>query len=58
MEEKPVFDVTMTDKEFKRDFVNQNADWMQNARPAEPDLEIEALDQSLMSRLLSLLGLG
>ena len=53
-----MFDVTMTDKEFKRDFVNQNADWMQNARPAEPDLEIEALDQSLMSRLLSLLGLG
>ena len=58
MEEKPVFDVTMTDKDFKRDFVNQNADWMQNTRPDEPDLEIEALNHSLISRLLSMLGLA
>ena len=53
-----MFDTTMTDSDFKRDFVNQNADWMQNARPAEPDLEVEALDQSVMSRLLALLGLS
>lgn len=53
-----MFDVTMTDKEFKRDFVNQNEAWMQNSRPAEPDLEVEGLSQSLLSRVLSMLGLG
>ena len=58
MEEKTVFDVTMTDTEFKRDFVNQDEAWMQNSRPAEPDLEVEGLNQSLISRLLSTLGLA
>ena len=38
-----MFDVTMTDKEFKREFVNQNEAWLQNSRPAEPDLEVEGL---------------
>lgn len=57
-EEKTVFDVTMTDAEFKRDFVNQDDAWMQNLRPAEPDLEVAGLDQSLLSRLLSALGLA
>jgi hypothetical protein len=58
MEEKTVFDVTMTDKDFKRAFVNQKEAWMQNSRPAEPDLEVEGLHQSLLSRVLSMLGLA
>lgn len=53
-----MFDVTMTDNEFKKDFVNQKAGWMQESRPQEPDLEVTGLDQSLISRLLSLLGLA
>lgn len=57
-EEMTVFDVTMTDTDFKKDFVNQKENWMQNSRPQEPDLEVEGLDQSLISRLLSALGLA
>lgn len=53
-----MFDVTMTDSEFKRDFVNQDEEWLRDAAPAEPDLEIDGLNQSLMSRLLSLFGLA
>lgn len=53
-----MFDVTMTDTEFKNDFVNQNESWMQDSQPAEPDLDVDGLDQSLMSRLLSALGLA
>ena len=57
-EEITVFDVTMTDVEFKKDFVNQNESWMQDSRPQEPDLDVDGLDQSLVSRLLSVLGLA
>jgi len=53
-----VFDTTKTDIEFKRDFVHKDADWLWSVRPAEPDLEIDGLEQSLLSRLLSLLGLS
>ena len=53
-----MFDVTMTDAQFKRDFVNQSESWMQDSRSAEPDLEIDGLNQSLLSRLLSVLGLA
>lgn len=53
-----MFDATKTDAEFKRDFVNQREGWMQNACPSEPDLDVEGLDQSLISRLLSALGLA
>lgn len=53
-----MFDVTMTDPEFKREFVNQGEAWMHSCGPAEPDLEIESLDHSLFSRLLAALGLG
>ena len=53
-----MFDVTMTDVEFKKDFVNQDAGWMQDSRPSEPDLDVEGLNQSLVSRLLSALGLA
>jgi len=57
-EETAVFDTTKTDIEFKRDFVHKDAEWLWNARPAEPDLEIDGLEQSLLSRLLALLGLS
>lgn len=53
-----MFEVTKTDADFKRDFVNQRESWMQNSRPPEPDLDVEGLDQSLFSRLLSALGLA
>ena len=53
-----MFDVTLTDIDFKLDFVNQDEDWLQNARPVEPDLDIDGLDRSLLSRLLALFGLA
>lgn len=53
-----MFDVTLTDSEFRSEFVNQGESWMQDSRLAEPDLEIDGLNQSLLSRLLSLLGLA
>ena len=53
-----MFDVTLTDIEFKRDFVHQHEDWLKDARPAEPDLEIEGLHHSLLSRILALFGLA
>ena len=53
-----MFDVTMTDPEFKREFVNQGEAWMSDSGPAEPDLEIEGLNHSLISRLLSALGMA
>ena len=53
-----MFDVTLTDIEFKRDFVNQSEDWLQSARPAEPDLDVDGLRQSLMSRIFALFGLA
>jgi hypothetical protein len=56
--EKTVFDVTLTDSEFRSEFVNQGESWMQDSRLAEPDLEIDGLNQTLLSRLLSLLGLA
>jgi len=53
-----VFDVTLTDIEFKKEFVNQSADWMKSSRLAEPDLSVDGLKQSLVSRIMSALGLA
>jgi hypothetical protein len=53
-----VFDATLTDIEFNKDFVNKQSDWFKAARPAEPDLEIDGLDRSLLSRILALIGRG
>jgi hypothetical protein len=58
MEETVVFDVTMTDPEFKREFVNQSEAWMSESCPVEPDLEIDGLNHSLISRLLAALGIA
>jgi hypothetical protein len=51
-----VFDVTLTDNEFKDDFVNKDADWLNDARPEQPDLEVDGLHHSLLSRVLALFG--
>jgi hypothetical protein len=53
-----VFDVTLTDIEFNKDFVNKQSDWIQAARPAEPDLAVYGLEQSFASRLFALIGLS
>lgn len=53
-----MFDVTLTDTEFDKDFVNKQSDWLKAARPVEPDLEIDGLDRSLLARLAALIGLG
>jgi hypothetical protein len=52
-----VFDTTLTDIEFKQAFVNRDAEWLRNAHREEPDLSVDGLRQSLLSRLLALLGL-
>jgi hypothetical protein len=49
-----VFDVTLTDSEFKKDFVNKDADWLQSASKHEPDLTVDGLKTSLLSRLAAL----
>jgi len=53
-----VFDVTLTDIEFKQDFVNKDADWLQSVQPSEPDLTVYGLEQSFSARLLALVGLS
>ena len=53
-----MLDATLTDIEFNDDFVNRQSDWMHAARPIEPDLKIDGLHQSLLARLLALLGLA
>ena len=51
-----MFDVTLTDKDFKKDFVHQDADWLAATRPAEPDLEVDGLSNSLLARLFAFLS--
>ena len=53
-----MFDVTLTDEEFQKEFVNKNEEWLQAGRGAEPDLEVEGLSQTLIARLLRMIGLG
>lgn len=53
-----MFDVTLTDIEFKQDFVNKDADWLQSVQPSEPDLTVYGLEQSFSARLLALVGLS
>jgi len=49
-------DDTHTDLEFQRGFKEANQDWMGQAARREPDLAVDGLHSSLMSRLLSLFG--
>jgi hypothetical protein len=47
----------LTDIEFKKAFANRDAEWLRNARREEPDLSVDGLRQSLLSRLLAMIGL-
>ncbi|HEY5567535.1 MAG TPA: hypothetical protein VIM81_09865 [Gammaproteobacteria bacterium] len=49
-------DDTHTDLEFQRGFKEANQEWMGQAARREPDLAVDGLHSSLMSRLLSLFG--
>ena len=51
-----MFDVTLTDIEFKKDFVHQDSDWMASASLKEPDLRVDGLRESPISRFVSLLS--
>ena len=53
-----MLDATLTNIEFTDDFVNQRSDWLQAARPPEPDLAVDGLCQSLIARLLAVIGLA
>jgi hypothetical protein len=50
------FDDTYTDKEFESAFRDANADLFASGRPSEPDLQVQGLNGSLMSKLLALFG--
>lgn len=52
-----MFDVTLSDVEFKKDFVNQQAEWLRQMYRTEPDLVVDGLKQSLLSQLLTALRL-
>jgi hypothetical protein len=52
----PTFDNTYTDAEFKQEILRADNEWMsQHARP-EPDLNVDGLKPSLVSRVLGLFG--
>jgi hypothetical protein len=51
-----LFDATLTDIEFKNDFVHQQSEWLQELRGADADLCVDGLEPTLASRLLALLG--
>ncbi len=51
-----MFDVTLTDKEFKKDFVNRDAEWLAKSEPTEPDLRVDGFKQSMFSRLIAFLS--
>ena len=48
------FDETYTDKEFERDLKQADADWMGAVARREPDLAVEGLRGSFMSKFLEL----
>jgi hypothetical protein len=50
-------DDTRTDLEFQRSFKEANQDWMGQVARREPDLTVDGLHSTLLSRLLSLFGI-
>ena len=52
------FDETYTDKDFEHRFKQANTDWMAEVARREPDLRVDGMRGSLMSRLLGLFGIG
>ena len=50
----PTFDKTYTDADFQQEILRADSEWMsKHARP-EPDLDVDGLKQSLLSRMLGL----
>ena len=52
------FEDTYTDSEFQKDITEADSEWMSGLARAEPDLEVEGLRNSLVSRVLGLFGGG
>jgi len=50
------FEDTYTDSDFERSFRNANRNWLEQAARNEPDLEIDGMRGSLLSRFLALFG--
>jgi hypothetical protein len=49
-------DDTHTDLEFQPGFTEANQEWMRQVARPEPDLNVDGLHGSFISRLLSLFG--
>lgn len=49
-----IFDDTYTDAEFQKQMSQANSDWMAKVARSEPDLEVDGLHGSLLSRVLSI----
>jgi hypothetical protein len=52
------FDQTYTDREFQRNLELADSEWMAALARREPDLAVEGLRGSLLSRVLELFGVG
>lgn len=50
------FDQTYTDSEFARDLKQADSEWMAAAARREPDLAVEGLRGSVLSKILELIG--
>ena len=50
------FDKTYTDSDFKQQIRQADQQWMAQYARREPDLDIDGLQPSLLSRLLGLFG--
>lgn len=51
------FDDTYTDGDFHDRIKNANEEWIDESANADPDLAVEGLQGSFMSRLLALFGI-
>lgn len=51
-----MFDTTMTDIELPETVAKSDGEWRREAGGPEPDLVVEGLKPSLVSRLLAVLG--
>jgi hypothetical protein len=47
------FDETYSDSDFQRALTDQHAEWLADAHRPEPDLNVDGLRRSLLSRLLA-----
>jgi len=52
------YDDTYTDHEFEKSLAEANAELFASVKRGEPDLKVDGLDGSIMSRLLALFGVS